>query len=354
MDKYTAFSGEVSIPMQIVEMKFYEKEDISLNPFQNLILEAIGDDCAVEQIAQATLLADHVIQAEIDQLSVQKLLEKRGEKFVLSDLSRDLLMVSRCVQNLNEEKRQVCINLITRSIEEYDPERFSDIRKENVLELQPTINGQEFDEISIEENINFFRKFLRTFDAMSEEQIERVLSSVYIEFANTGKQVYRIEHISRIPCLIGEEGKATSPSIWARGRVYRLEFSLGSAMPELDDTLLLSLPSLASAGLLSERGKKIAEAVETYQKDVPLTGYYDCVSGAMEFISPNNTAEKHKSHLELPPLHDLTERKVEEFLKKAYDRYALPPELTWKISRKEPEPYIVGGNLDELWGVDYE
>lgn len=357
MKRSFPLAGNILIPMQVVKLKFSEKEEVSLNPFQNLILEAIEDGCEIEQIAQATLLTEYVIQTEITQLISQKLLERQGETLKLSDLSQKLLLVSRCVQRLNEEKRLVCINLMTGSVEEYDENHLIEGGGENVLELQPRFRKQEIDGTSMEENIEFFRKYVRTFDGMDEEQTDTVLSSVYVEFIDIGVKKFRIQPIFRLPCLIGgaERGMVSEDSddaFYARGHMCQIEFSLKSALPAVDDSLLSCLPLLADAGLLSERGLKVAAAIELFQNREGISAYYDYVSGSFQFDEPLCDSGKHKIDLDMPRLHELTEDIRKECVECAHRHFALPSELKLEATDTKDSTYNISGNFNELMEAD--
>lgn len=357
MRKSVPYIGSILTPVQVVNLKFSEKEDILLNPFQNLILEAIEDCCSMEQIAQATLLTRHVIQTEITQLIAQKLLERRGEAVELTDLSQKILMVSRCVQRLNKEKQKVCINLMTGSVEKYDEDQFIKKGGENALELLPRIRSQEIDGISMEENIDFFRAYLHTFDGMDEEQIDAVLSSVYVEFIDTGARRFQAHPIFRLPCLISEvkeNGDSEEAGIvfWVKGHMCRVVFALKSAVAEMEDSILPYLPALARCGLLSERGKKVATAYEEFQKRESVAAYYDCVSGGMQYDKPICDSDKHEADLVLPSLHELTEEEKKKIADYAHSCFSLPPELTLEVSTIEDSMYIISGDLGKLQEAD--
>ena len=297
MNTYTPFDGTILVPVQTVQLKFAEKEDMSLNPFQNLILEAIEEGCTVEQIAQATLLDKRVIETEVAQLITQKLLERQGEVIRLSALSERLLLVSRCVQRLNKEKRLVCINLVTGAVEEYNPEQLVKKRDGDELEFRPKIHRPEFEEISIGENLEFYQAYLRTFDNMEPEQIEAVLASVYIEYVYAGERGFRPQPVSRIPCLIGDEREETcaeaSDLFWMGGYMCQVEFSLKPAAAGVDDSALPYLPPLADAGLLSEKGLTMAASVEAFQKAGPAAAWYDYASGRLQFDAPEYSGGQH-------------------------------------------------------------
>lgn len=358
MNTYTSFTGTILVPVQVVQLKFAEKEDRSLNSFQNLILEAIEMGCGLEQIVQATLLKEHVIEAELEQLISQKLLKRQGGVIGLTPDSQKLLLVSRCVQRLNEEKRLVCINLMTGAVEEYDKNCLAEGGGSDALELQPKVRKQEIDGISMEENIEFFQTFLRTFDAMEPEQVDQVLSAVYVEFIDTGERRFRMRPISRIPCLIGdedaeEESGNGSAVILARGHMCRMEFSLKSAMPGVDGALLLRLPALAEAGLLSDKGMELTDRVKAWQKAGGAAAYYDCVSRRIRFQdAPGTDSGRHRVDLELPVCKALTETEWKRIAQLVCDRLGFPPELALEATCTE-DTYIVSGELDKMWEADH-
>lgn len=353
MEQAIPFIGNILVPVQVVKLKFSEKEDVSLNAFQILILEAVEDGCNIGQIAQATLLTEHVITSEIMQLVSQKLLEKQEDSAELTELSRKILYVSRCVQRLNEEGKRVCINLVTGEIEAYNEERFVKDRGISALELQPRIRKQEIDGISMEENIAFFKTYLSSFRAMNDEQADTVLSSVYVEFLDTGEKLFRVQPVSRLPCLIAEasekaaEGSKSSFPIYASGRVCRIQFSLRLALSETDSSLLPQFPKLAAAGFLSEKGMRVAGAYETAQREDALTVYYDYVSGCWQLDKPLCDVGKHRIDLQLPAGRELSKEVLLEIAEYVQRSLALPEELILDVAEKEDDIYIVEGALRE-------
>lgn len=356
MKQITPFIGNILVPVQVVKLKFSEKEDVSLNPFQSLILEAIEDGCNIGQIAQATLLTEHVIKLEITQLVSQKILEKQEDLIELSELSRKILYVSRCVQRLNEEEKQVCINLVTGEIEAYNEERFVKGSGISALELQPRIRKQEIDGISMEENIAFFKTYLSSFSAMNDEQADTVLSSVYVEFLDTGEKLFRVQPVSRLPCLISKEsekvaeGSKSSFPIYASGKLCQIQFSLQLALPETDRRLLPQFSKLAAAGFLSEKGMRVARAYETVQRENALIVYYDYVSGDWQLDKPPCDIGKHRVDLQLPTDHELSKEVLLEIAKCIQRSLALPEELTLDVAEKQDDIYIVEG---ALWEADH-
>ncbi len=359
MSTYTPFDGTVLVPVQVVQLKFTEKEDISLNPFQNLILEAIEDGCGVEQIAEATLLDAYVIETEIAQLVTQKLLERQGDCIALSELSQKLLLVSRCVQRLNQEQALVCINLVTGAVEAYDRERLVQKGGSDALELRPKVRKQELDGISIEENIVFFQTYLHTFDTMEPEQVDAVLSSVYVEFIHVGERSFRVQSVSRLPCLISDrdsrdaDGQAPAVPFWTQGYLCRAVFSVKSALPEVGDDLLTRLPTLAGAGLLSEKGMRLADAVDACEKRGAMTAYYDYTSKALQFGDPPVDGGAHRVDLELPPPHGPAPDDLERFAAEARSYFDLPPELALTVTCSD-SAYIVCGDLEKLWEAGHD
>lgn len=357
MEKSTPYVGNILVPVQVVELKFSEKEDLSLNPFQLLVLEAIEDSCSVEEIAQATLLTSHAIKTEISQLVAQKLLKAQDELVELTELSRKILSVSRCVQLLNGEKKLACINLMTGDVQEYDEKRFVRCGDVSALKLQPRIRRQEIDGIGMEENIEFFKTYLRTVDDLEDEDTDAILSAIYVELLDTGERLFQMKPISRLPCLIAEEMADGSESVdlCVSGSMCQIQLSAKLELPGMDDGFLSYLPMLADAGFLSEKGMLVAKAFEECQHRDIMTVYYDCVSGCWQFDPPqydnihhdSNKRKGNRVDLELPILRKLTEdvrRKIQEC---AHEHFELPRELTLEIRDVIDMPYIVKGILWE-------
>lgn len=358
MKKIIPYVGNVYVPAQVMELRFSEKEDSTINPFQLLVLEAVEDGYSIQEIADATLLTVTAINAEISQLLSQKLLCMHDSNVSLSTLSRRLLFISRCVQRLNDKKTQVCINLITGEIQEYNETLVEECNDGSVFQLRPKIQKHEIDGIGIEDNASFFTKYLHAFDNLDDTDTDTLLSAVYVEFLDTGKRIFQLQPVSHLPCLIGEETaeKKEPADICVSGILYQIPLSFKLELPGADHACLPYLPVLADAGFLSEKGMLVAKAISESQHNGVMTVYYDCVSGCWQFNSPpdryfylDHSHRGSKINLELPVLFDLTEDVRQNILNSAHDHWHLPDGLTLEFMDADriEKRYTVKGALWE-------
>lgn len=362
MGKFTNYDGEIMLPIQIVGVKFFEKEDTSLNPFQNFLLEAIEQGSSIPKIVEATLLTQNVIETEIMQMISQKLLKKENDIISLSDLSKKILMVSRCVRQLNDEHKKVCINLINGDIEEYDVGKIKGSKDELSICLMPKISERDIDGISVEENISFFSSYMDTFNEFDDQQIESVLESVYLEFDIAGKDKgYKSHSISFLPCVVHEDGSdiilgsANDDIIKAKGQLYKINYSVKSKMVDLNKNIISSLIQVeqTDAELLSEKGvdivRKYKEFKEYEQKD--LICYFDLVSGCYQFQEPSIWHEKRtRLNMELPILHKISSDLKGTLIERLKEYFKIPDDLIVSEESCLNEEYFVECSLSNLWG----
>lgn len=358
MKRFVPYAGSVYVPVQVMELRFSEKEDSTINPFQLLVLEAIGDGYSVQEIADATLLTVTAIDAEISQLFSQKLICMQDSVVSLSALSRRILFVSRCVQRLNDMKTRVGINLITGEIQEYDETLAEEYNDGSIFQLRPKIQKHEIDGIGIDANVSFFKKHLHVFDDLDDADTDTFLSSVYVEFLDTGKRIFPLQPVSHLPCLIGEEtiDQNGPADIYVSGTVYQIPLSFKLDLPGSDHACLPYLPALADAGFLSEKGMLVAKAISGFQHNGDMTVYYDCVSGRWQFDPPpahhfhaDHSQRTRKINLELPVRFDLTEDIRQNILHSAHDHWHLPDGLTLEFADADliENQYTVKGALWE-------
>lgn len=358
MKRFVPYAGNVYVPVQVMELRFSEKEDSMINPFQLLVLEAIEDGYSVQEIADATLMTVTAIDAEISQLLSQKLICMQDSDISLSALSRRILFVSRCVQRLNDMKTQVCINLITGEIQQYDETLVAEYDDESTFRLRPKIQQHEIDEIGIEDNVSFFREYLHVFDDLDDADTDTLLTAVYVEFLDTGKRIFQLQPVSHLPCLIGEEAadKKETADIYVSGTLYQIPLSFKLDLPGADHACLPYLPALADAGFLSEKGMLVAKAISESPHNGAMTVYYDCVSGCWQFdpppvhhFHPDHSHRARKINLELPVRFDLTENVRQTILNSAHDHWHLPDGLTLEFMDADliENRYTVKGALWE-------
>lgn len=362
MSYYIDRSIDVLVPVQIVEVTFCEREETSLNAFQYFILEAINCGKKAEQIAEATLLTRTVIETEIEQLIRQKLLIHKDDSIGLTELSRKILLVSECVKKLNNEKKWLCINLMTGNLRAYEAEKIVEDHEILSLVLHPKISEKEIDGINLVENMSFFREYMTVFSEMNDSDIDRVLSSVYVKFKtiNGNKKKYIKKVFSKIPCVIGKNIKQNQGQslITAKGWLYRIRYEVDSDIVKSEQAVLKELITVEQhdRGLISSKGYAVLELYKQlmqYNK-LPLTYLYDTVSGQFQFEQPEEVCDAKKEiHLELPQLEDLSDLKKRSMMNELRKRYHISSDFNLREVSVTKEYYSVTCELSELMEEDY-
>lgn len=363
MNQYIDFKKEVLIPIQIVEVTFYEKEETSLSLFQNFILEAIESGKGIDQIVKAILFPKNIVETEIVQMISQKLLIQEEETVSLSELSKKILMIARCVRSLNGEKKYVCINLMTGVIEAFENEKIINYKDDSFLFLLPKILERDIDGISLEENLSFFRNYMDSFAEMDENDIETVLSSVFVEFKAVGKRKYMKKSLSRIPCAIGGEifqnqnQDKDKDSIIAKGLLYKIEYEVESEIVKSKQSVLSELITINKhdSDLISDKGHhvlKLYEQCGDYNKQ-PLICFYDTISAQFQFEPPKNLINRKMSyHFQLPLLNNISAQTEECIINKLREHYNIVNDFSIKEVSREEEYYSIECELFELWRED--
>lgn len=365
MNKFIEFENEILIPIQIVETAFSEKEENSLNQFQYFILEAIESGNSIDQITEATSLTKNVIETEIVQMIGQKLLIKDADTISLSALSQKLLMVSRCVNELNNEKKHFCINLMTCEIENFANEELFNCENESYLRFNPKISERDIDGISMKDNITFFADYMDSFVGMNQTDIETVLSSVFVKFKTIDKTKYIKKAIHRLPCLIGENAtknhdhEQKQNSITAKGIIYELKYQVESQTVNSNHSILSELIRIneKSSELLSDKGHHILRLHEqlTNYNNMSLTCFYDATSGQYEFVLPEDSNQKGmRPHLNLPLLNNISDQFRENIIIQLREHYGISDEFDIKEVSCEEKSYRIECELFDLWRNDYE
>lgn len=365
MNKFIEFENEILIPIQIVETTFYEKEENSLNQFQFFILEAIESGHNINQITEATSLTRNVIEAEIVQMIGQKLLIKDADTILLSALSKKLLMVSRCVNELNKEKKHFFINLMTCEIENFENEELFNCENESYLRFKPKISEKDIDGISMEDNITFFADYMNSFADMNQTDIETVLTSVFVIFKTIDKTKYIKKTIHRLPCLIGEKSpqnydhEQKQNSITVKGIIYELKYQVESQTVNSNHSILSELIRIneKNSELLSDKGHHILKLHEqlTNYNNMSLTCFYDTTSGQYEFVLPEDSPHKGmRPHLNLPLLNNISDKFRENIIIQLREHYGISNEFDIKEVSCEEKSYKIECELVDLWRNDYE
>lgn len=283
MSEYINCKKYIYVPLKPIIATFHEKEEIELNAFQKFILEAIEEDATIEQMINATQLTKSVIESELLHMESQKLLVRDGRYVSLSELSKNILMISRSVKMLNAEKKILYFNLITGAIEGFDKNIYNEIEQDALI-MEGKIRSGDIIGISIEDNISFFADYMPTFDKLSEEQIDKVLSSIYAEFDEIDKKlVYKLQEINKLPCLIGDDKLEFENNAYAEGKcsIIVIEVSTDKIEKYKEQTKNIMALYTKTPELISDLGRDLIREYENcvkYNKE-KIIFVYDHTSG---------------------------------------------------------------------------
>ena len=358
------FEGILYFPYKMAELSFQIREDYILNEFQMFLLEAINDGYAWEDIVEATMLTQYVVENELLQLVSQDLLKIVENEYILTEASERLISLPQIVKKLNEEQKIICINLVSGDIEEYDTEVFknndlSGASDECNLFLKRNISDSNLDGIGIDDNLEFLQQYMKTFSDMGDDDITYVLNAIIMEFRKIRDSiVYKKELITCLPCAIGNKKRERfedeeETNICFKGMLW--EMKLGYRNEKLDKKaeLFETLKSREKNGekLLCEEEELLLKYAE-YQKykEKPYMAYFDCSSGqiSLEKIE-EKLIEKKLVNTELPMKNADCEgvfRSAIEFVKSNFGIYS----GEWDVLEKNQYEYYVKCHLEDLQG----
>ncbi len=357
MSDYIEVEKKIYIPLKPVTVKFHEKEEVELNAFQYFILEAVEDHATVDQMIEATQLTKNVIESELLHMENQKLLTREGGIVVLSELSKNILMISRTVEMLNEEKKIMCVNLISGDMEGYEEEIYQVEEKE--LVLREKIRSNDVVGINIEDNVSFLADYMSAFDKLTEEQIDTVLSSVYVEFYDTDKKViYKERKVYKLPCLIGDDQLTFEENVYAEGKCSVITLKASTDQVEKYEGQIESVLQLYTDApeLFSDLASDLVKEYrycEKCNKD-NLTFVYDHESGRIsEKIYDTTEPLNKRTQLMLK-----SEKKIDADVEKqiftvAKEKWKLDEKYFVKITSIKEQNYKIGFCLEELGGDIY-
>ena len=359
MSHYIHVEKKGYIPFKPIRIHFHEKEEVELNAFQKFLLEAMEEDATIEQIIEATQLTKNLILSEVLQMESQKLLVREGDTIALSALSKDILMISKTVERLNDEKKILCINLITGDMEGYDEYLTNDVRQTDYV-MEGKIRSGDVVGTSIEDNVSFLADYMSAFGTLSEEQIEKVLSSIYADFDEIDKKIiYKPLVIKKMPCLIGEEESNLEDNAYANGKCSVITIELSTDKIETYKEQIKGIMEIYAGApeLLSDVGRDLASEYERcadYNRQ-KLTFVYDHTSGFFR-EEKYNIAESpnQKAQLMLREEKELDSEALNTIYDAAKNKWRLGEDYQLKIAAIEEHIYRVGFCFQELRGESYE
>lgn len=320
----------VYAPYLKVEVKFFEKEEVSLNAFQKFLLEAIVEGASIQQIMDATQLTKNVVESELLQMETQKLIYSEGSKYFVTDISQKIMMISKTVTTLNSEENAFCVNLITGEIEKRDDSIFCVPEKDAYILRQKILN---LDGISIEDNMDFFAENIEILSKLETDEIQTVLSSIYAEFSalkeGTNQTIvyYKKKNLVGLPCLIGEEifdviNQETSIMIEAMCNLISFSFTTESLEKYANVLKTINELNTRYPELISDEAKKVIHderLCESYNKNAKKF-IYDCTSGKFRLSNEIDVISgKRKAQLVIGEINPLNEDVKMEMVNKIKD-----------------------------------
>lgn len=350
------------VPLKPVSIKFYEKEEVALNAFQNFILESIENKANLEQMINATMLTRNVVETEILQMESQKLLVRNEKGIELSELSKNILLVSRCVKSLNNEEKIMCVNMITGNIEGYNDDEYCDLEG-NDLVMSPQISSNDIAGISIENNMSFLIKYMSTFDNLTEKQIDIIIASIYAEVNDTKKKiVYKKSNICKLPCLIGNDSmidEAKEDILYAEGSCSVVTLAVSTENVERYREYISDIEKVYRVvpELISDIGKILLNeyAICKGCNENNNTFLYDHVSGKILMRKYKASDNNNKRiQLKLNPVYKFDNETQNQIINKAITNWHLDECYQVKIIDIQEQKYRVGFLLTKLWGEDHE
>jgi len=355
---YVNVEEKIYIPLKPVIVNFYQKEEVELDAFQNFILEAIDENATLEQIMDATQLTKNVIETEILHMESQKLLVKEEDIILLSELSKNILMISRSVAMLNEEKKIVCINLITGNVEKYDDKTYCDVKKDDLI-MREKIRTKDIVGINIEDDISFFTSYMATFNKLSKEQVDRVLSSVYVEFDEVDKKImYKQQKISKLPCLIGDNKLKSEGNTYAEGKcsVGVIEVSTNNVEKYKEQIKNILELYNNTPELISDVGINLIKEYKNCEdyNNQKLTFVFDHESGRIKEGKYSITDSLNKrSQLVLKSENKIDNKVENQIFDAVKTKWKLNENYNIKITNIKEHIYKIGFCLEEMWGDIY-
>lgn len=355
MADYIDVEKRIYIPLKPLAVNFHEKEEVELNTFQRFILEAIEENATLEQIVDATQLTENVIESEVLQLQRQNLI---NEDCTLSEVAKNILMISRCLEILNNEKKKLCINLITGELEEYDKDIYYN-PGQNDWVIEGEIRFEDISGISIEDKESVLADSLSALSGFSEKQIDKVRSSLYVELNETDKKtVYKQQEITKLPCLIGDNKLKSEDKIYAEGKYSVITVEVSNDSLEKYSEKIEPLKELCTdtPELVSDFGKDLIKEYKQYEcyKNEKLTFAYDHTSGMFneEKYDVNAFPDK-KVQLMLKAEKEIDDKVKSRIFDTVKTKWKLDEKYQVKIADVKEEKYIVGFCLEELRGDVY-
>lgn len=355
MADYIDVEKRIYIPLKPLIVNFHEKEKVELNAFQKFILEAIEENATLEQITEATQLTENVIESEVLQLQRQNLI---NEDCTLSEVSKNIFMISRCVEILNNEEKKLCINLISGALEEYD-EDFYDNTVQNDWVIEGEIRFEDISGISIEDKESILADSMSVFSGYSEEQIDKVRSSLYVEFNETDKKtVYKQQEINKLPCLIGDNKLKSEEKIYAEGKYSAITVEVSNDSLEKYSEKIEPLKELYTDApeLISDFGKDLIKEYKQYEdyKNEKLIFAFDHTSGMIREEKYDVDAFPDKRvGITLKAEKAIDDKVKSRIFDTVKTKWKLDEKYQVKIADVKEENYIVGFCLDELRGDIY-
>lgn len=281
-------------------------------------------------------------------------------------------MILRCLEILNNEKKKLCINLITGELEEYNEDIYCNTGESDWVMEGDTGLG-DISQIRTEDKESILADSMSVFNALSEEQIDKIRSyavvdlneinkvhsSVYVELNETDEKiVYRQQEINKLPCLIGDNKLKGEDNIYAKGKYSVITVEVSNDSLEKYSEKIEPLKELYTdtPELISDFGKDLIKEYKQYGgcKNEKLTFAFDHTSGMIgkEKYDADAFPDK-RTQLTLKAEKEIDDKVKSRIFATVKEKWKLDEKYQVKIADVKEKNYIVGFCLEELKGDIY-
>ena len=197
---------ELWAPMKVVKFNFSLNEAVQLPKLQMFLLSAILKYKAdVNALVDATNFSKNVIEQELHNMYVQKLLKQEQEQsYTLTELSLRLLEYDRLIQQMNSSDEVFLFNLITGAVSNYSENAVTD--KPDGITANKAVSVSE---INLLEAIDLKDIFLQAFPFLQniESELEELLDNIVIEASFVKSEKWQKIYITHFPADFSKTDK---------------------------------------------------------------------------------------------------------------------------------------------------
>lgn len=358
---------QVFLPITKLGMIFHVKDDLKLEDFQRIMLEAVDEGYSVGEIEEALHWANSAVIAELEKLKSENYLAINQEGiYILTDLSKHFLNLANTIEKLNEDKHFAFMDSWKGNLTNLSASEVCDTPFDGLVVEGDFLKKTKFivkDKL-LEDDLEFYKEFLAEKTDMDGESIEKMLTEIFVVFSECKDQKFfkhrTFHHLPEVfwKMKVASQQPNFKNTVYCKNTYFPMNFYLN--YPFLDEKRgeidLLSRITEINSEYLSNKAHELLE------QDASFQSYYSKYRGMLSICGNSTqcyakTSEYARSQkpnsleafFSLPTQEQLSDEFYEKLKFSLREQFQIPNEYQIILDISPAQDLYLPCNYDDFW-----